>query len=499
MAKNSIRDYDATSGNNTDVQSVDISEGCAASGINNALREIMTDLKNVSTGAVALETPAADQLNVDNIRIDGNTISSTDTNGNVTIDPAGTGDTIIASGNLGIGDATPIALLTMVAADGVMADQYVAKFTNSEATTGQNYGVFVAGGSSSADESFGVRNFDSSATYFKVRGDGNVGIGTSSPSSLLTSEKDFGNNSGSSAVALQIGNISTVSGQTPGTRLLFNSGNRESGAIDVNHNTAGGDNASMNFVVRDGANTMTERMRITSGGTLAIATTSPESQAKLQANGPAIFIHNHTDTSSSGNVSYLAGNQALTLVNAQAGANNLTCKLGFSIPTTGANSDGLIEYGSTAAGSGEFRFYTESGNILANRMTITSGGEITYNNDPTSGGGVNVALSASYNDTSNHLVGGVNTQSFALITINTSNGATHIPVYRNGGAGVAFDGTMLDPDNKTWVALGASITFNQPGSFPQTFVVSITGGGSQLYVQRTSGSNAYSVFVQLLG
>jgi len=88
------------------VQSVDISEGCAASGINNALREIMTDLKNVSTGAVALETPAADQLNVDNIRIDGNTISSTDTNGNVTIDPAGTGNTVITSGNVGIGTSS---------------------------------------------------------------------------------------------------------------------------------------------------------------------------------------------------------------------------------------------------------------------------------------------------------------------------------------------------------------------------------------------------------
>ena len=95
MAKNSIRDYDATSGNNTDVQSVDISEGCAASGINNALREIMTDLKNVSTGAINLETPAADQLNVDNIRIDGNTISSTNTNGDITLDPNGTGDTTV--------------------------------------------------------------------------------------------------------------------------------------------------------------------------------------------------------------------------------------------------------------------------------------------------------------------------------------------------------------------------------------------------------------------
>jgi hypothetical protein len=155
----------------------------------------------------------------------------------------------------------------------------------------------------------------------------------------------------------------------------------------------------------------------------------------------------------------------------------------------------------TIAGSGIF--YTHTGAVgsetYTERMRISSGGIITYNNDPTSGGGVNVSLSASYNDTSNHTVGGVNTQSFALITINTSNGATHIPVYRNGGAGVAYGGTMLDPDNQTWVALGTSITFNQPGSFPQTFVVSITSGGSQLNVQRTSGSNAYSVYVQLLG
>ena len=101
MAKNSIRDFDSTAANNTDIQSTDISEGCAASGINNAIRELMADLKDVSAGTVNLETPAADRLDVDNIRIDGNTISSTDTNGNITLDPNGTGDTLIASGNLG--------------------------------------------------------------------------------------------------------------------------------------------------------------------------------------------------------------------------------------------------------------------------------------------------------------------------------------------------------------------------------------------------------------
>ena len=47
-----------------------------------------------------------DVLDVDNIRIDGNTISSIDTNGNISLDPDGTGDVIVASGNVGIGTST---------------------------------------------------------------------------------------------------------------------------------------------------------------------------------------------------------------------------------------------------------------------------------------------------------------------------------------------------------------------------------------------------------
>lgn len=50
---------------------------------------------------------AVAQIDVDNIRIDGNTISSTDTNGDITLDPNGTGDIIIASGNVGVGTTSP--------------------------------------------------------------------------------------------------------------------------------------------------------------------------------------------------------------------------------------------------------------------------------------------------------------------------------------------------------------------------------------------------------
>ena len=50
MAKTKISEYDATAANNTDVESVNIAEGCAPSGINNAIRQIMSHLKDFQTG-----------------------------------------------------------------------------------------------------------------------------------------------------------------------------------------------------------------------------------------------------------------------------------------------------------------------------------------------------------------------------------------------------------------------------------------------------------------
>ena len=58
MAKNSITDYSKTASLNTDIQSVDIDEGCLPSGINNAIRELMADLAAMNDGTVSLTSPA---------------------------------------------------------------------------------------------------------------------------------------------------------------------------------------------------------------------------------------------------------------------------------------------------------------------------------------------------------------------------------------------------------------------------------------------------------
>ena len=51
MAKNKISEYSSTPVNNTDIGNINIAEGCAPSGINNAIRELMAQLKDQQTGA----------------------------------------------------------------------------------------------------------------------------------------------------------------------------------------------------------------------------------------------------------------------------------------------------------------------------------------------------------------------------------------------------------------------------------------------------------------
>jgi hypothetical protein len=53
MAKTKISEYSSTASNNTDVDGINIAEGMAPSNVNNAMREIMAQLKDWQSGAVS--------------------------------------------------------------------------------------------------------------------------------------------------------------------------------------------------------------------------------------------------------------------------------------------------------------------------------------------------------------------------------------------------------------------------------------------------------------
>ena len=59
MAKTKISEYDVNASNNTDIDGININEGCTPSGINNAIREVMAHLKDFQSGVSGDTLPVA--------------------------------------------------------------------------------------------------------------------------------------------------------------------------------------------------------------------------------------------------------------------------------------------------------------------------------------------------------------------------------------------------------------------------------------------------------
>ena len=83
---------------------------------------------------------------------------------------------------LGIGTNAPTSKLHIVES---VVDTWTTQIINTAATAGKSYGLFVKGGTSTADMSLLVRS-KADDEYFKIRGDGNVAIGTDTPDTKLT-------------------------------------------------------------------------------------------------------------------------------------------------------------------------------------------------------------------------------------------------------------------------------------------------------------------------
>jgi len=66
MAKNKISEWSSTPANNTDIANIDIAEGCAPSGVNNAIREMMAQVKDMQTGADGDNFTVGGNLSVNN-------------------------------------------------------------------------------------------------------------------------------------------------------------------------------------------------------------------------------------------------------------------------------------------------------------------------------------------------------------------------------------------------------------------------------------------------
>ena len=91
MAKNKISEYSSTAANNTDVANINIAEGCSPSNINNAIRAVMSHLKNFQDGS------SLDSLTNAGTVTSSGTLAVT---GNLTLDGASgtTGQVLLSAG-----------------------------------------------------------------------------------------------------------------------------------------------------------------------------------------------------------------------------------------------------------------------------------------------------------------------------------------------------------------------------------------------------------------
>ena len=322
MAKNSITDYDNIAANNTDIQSVDIDEGCAPSGINNAIREIMADLADVNDGTVPLASPDINGGTIDGVTIGGTT--------------AGAGT--FTTGTFTSG-ASSAAVHSYTQLEIESASHSALQFSGS---TGAEQWIWFADDSSNPP--VGGITYYHGGPYmgFRVEGSerlridnsGNVGIGTSSPSYAIDTLS-------SGAIVAQFKRDASGGG---------------SGGIRFGNNdkqfTLYGDNSN-GLTIYDGS---TERMRIDGSGNVGIGTSSPDAKMNIEQSGAGNFdsIILSRTTGNVGDVQSIVWQQN-DLSNLKAAS--------ISGEVTGASAGALV-------------FNTATGGTLTERALLDSSGNL---------------------------------------------------------------------------------------------------------------------------
>ena len=173
MAKTKVSEFDAVASNNTDINSVNVAEGCPPSGINNAIREMASLLKKQEVGTDAMTSP-----DIDGGTIDGATIgaSSPSTGAFTTLTASGNlsvdGGTIKLDGNYPVG-SNNVAL-------GNTALDSVASGGNHNVAIGNTAGTALTTGSDSVAVGSGALATASTAVYNVAIGMNSLGSATGS-------------------------------------------------------------------------------------------------------------------------------------------------------------------------------------------------------------------------------------------------------------------------------------------------------------------------------
>jgi hypothetical protein len=302
MPKVKISEFDIDPANNTDINNINIAEGCAPSGINNAIRQLMSDLKEFQTGAggdpfngavngtVGATTPATGAFTTLSA---SSTVSGTGFSTYLASPPA-IGGTAAAAGNFTTLGASSTATLNTLSSSGATITGGSINGTTVGASTASTgaftslsaSGAFSANGGTTLGDASGDAltinssavsipnglNFDSNTLVIDATNN-RVGVGIASPTQTFDVQSSSGgtttrfrNTAGNFVDFFETSGLTRQGyvGTTDGTNWSVHNDKNGYMAFDTNN---------------------AERMRINSAGDVGIGTSSPTT--KLDVNGTA--------------------------------------------------------------------------------------------------------------------------------------------------------------------------------------------------------------------
>ena len=246
MARTKISEFSATPGNNTDIDGINIAEGCAPSGINDAIRELMSQLKDFQAGTagdsfngpVGTTTAAAGAFTTLSA---SSTVSGTGFSNYLASPPAiggtaaaaGSFTTLSASSTLSVTGAGTIQGITVGRGAGaVSTNTAVGASALAANTSGGNNTVVGQGGA------FNLTTGSDNSIFGQAAGYGFGGTNTASNNTIAGSHAGF---------RITSGNDNTLLGYYTGQSITTGASNVGVGSGALTSNTTASNNTAVGY------------------------------------------------------------------------------------------------------------------------------------------------------------------------------------------------------------------------------------------------------------
>jgi hypothetical protein len=357
MPKTKISEYSATANSNTDVGGINIDEGCAPSGINDAIRTMMAQLKNFQTGtgsdsfngpvgSTTASTGAFTTLTTSStVTHNGGTANGVAyLNGSKVLT---TGSALVFDGtNLGVGTASPTAFSDRsITINGSTSSELHLTTVTTGSANGDGSSIGVTSASDLLlfnRENAGIRFGTNNTDTMRLDSSGNLGLGVT-PSAWFSSAKVI-QNSGGSLYTLN-GNQLRISANsyqnTSNASTYYSTGF----ATEYRQNEASG--VHQWFTAPSGtagnAITFTQAMTLDASGNLGVGKTSPATRVDLLVSGTGTAFEGYQ--AGNGTTVFRLGVTGASYSYAGVGANETWLySAGAGTITIGPDGAGLIKF-----------------------------------------------------------------------------------------------------------------------------------------------------------